>query len=312
MRPVNILLYLGLSAALFLLSACSSPAPARKSDVELSRVALSARRTFEVGQAEGAARLYHKALQLARADDNSPEISANAYNLALCLVSLKRYAEALPLLDEAEAEAARRGADATEIRLLKAKALYLGGEPKKAAEIARRALEAPDRLAPAARAQFEILLARIALDGGDAAGAKAGLKRAEDVLGGDSSTLLDAETAGLAGAILSAEGAFGPAARDFDREADRLRKAEKYRDMADALRRAGEAYIKSGDNRAAADRFFRSARAAYAQGDTVQSLRTIEAALAVLDKETDAGEIGRIAALFEEIKKSVPPAPERE
>jgi len=299
----------GALVALLLLSSCSSPAPARKSDVELSRVALSARRTFDLGQAEGASRLYRKALELARAGDNSPEIAANAYNLALCLVALGQYGEAVPYLEEAETESARRGKDTTDILLLQAKAFYLGGETQKAADLARAGLKREDRLTPAARAQFDLILARIALDAKDLAGAKAGLERAQDSLDDEPDTLLSAETAGLSGAILAAEGAFAKAGGAFDRQADLCRKGEKYREMAEALSRAGGAYS-TADRRSAADRFFRSARSFYAQGDTVRALQTIESALAVLDQETDTETSGRIAALFDEIRASVPPAAE--
>jgi tetratricopeptide (TPR) repeat protein len=273
-------------------------------------VAISARRTFDLGQAEGASRLYRKALEMARAADNSPEIAANAYNLALCLVALGKYDEAVPYLDEAEAESARRSADTAHIRLLKAKTFYLGGDTQEAASLAQTALKHEGSLTPAARSQFDLLLARIALDGRDLAGAKAGLERAQDALEDEPDTPLQAETAGLSGAILAAEGSFDKAAKDFDRQADFCRKGEKYREMAEALSRAGETYLKGSDNRAAADRFFRAARSFYSQGDTVRALKTIESALAVLDKEADPDAFRNIAALFEEIKKSAPPAAE--
>jgi tetratricopeptide (TPR) repeat protein len=294
-------------AALLLLSSCSTPSPARKSDVELSRLALSARRTFEQGQVEGAARLYRKTLDRARAADNSAEIATNAYNLAVCLAALGKYGEARPYLEEAATELIRRGADTTDVQLLEAKTAYLGGDPERAKTIAEKALGRGDALNPAARVQFTILLARISLDRNDPAGAKSGLALATAEMAGISDPLLEAETAGLAGAVLSAESSFAAAGGEFDRQAAFCQTGEKYREMAAALGKAGGAYLAAGKNREAADRFFRSARSYFAQGETIRSLKMIEAALATLDKETDAETFGRIAALFDEIKKSVPP-----
>ena len=53
------------------------------------------------------------------------------------------------------------------------------------------------------------------------------------------------------------------------------------------------------------DRFYRSARSLYAQGDELAALKMVEAALASGEKAGDQDSLLRTKALFEEIKKQV-------
>lgn len=295
----------------FFLLGCSSSKPARVVDPELSRAALSARRAFDRGQVEHAARLYTRSLTRARSMDDAAEIANNAYNLAACEVVRGDYEKARVLLEEARGEFAREGEAPADIDLLQAKIALREGDPDSAGTLIAYALQREDPpLTPSERLDFIVLQARGALNRGDIAAARAGLDEARDRLEDDAPPLQRAGVAGLSGEVLLAEGEFEPAAKEFDRQAGFLQEGGRYREMALANKRAGEAYRGSGKPGEAADRFFRAARSLFARGETLASLRVIEDGLA--SAEAGGARILRekIVALFEEIKTTVESAAE--
>lgn len=287
---------------LFLLG-CSSSRPARTVDPELSRTALSARRAFDRGQVEHAARLYARALNQARSMDDASEIANNAYNLAVCRVVLGDYDKAKDLLKEARGEYERGGESPADLDLLLAKIALREGDPDAAGPLIDSALQA--ELTPAERLDFIILKARVALSRGEIDAARADLEEVRDRMEDDAGLLQRAEVAGLAGEILAREGDPSAAAEEFDRRADLLREGDRYGEMALAEKRAGEAWREAGKPAEAAERFFRAARSLHAQGDSLTSLRVIEEALASAEAGGARALREKIIALFNEIKESV-------
>ncbi|HBA82992.1 MAG TPA: hypothetical protein DCZ95_02755 [Verrucomicrobia bacterium] len=286
------------------LSGCSSPGPARQTDPDIATAASSARLAFDQGQIERAAGLYSRGLTKARSMDDSFEIANNAYNLAACMMTLGRPEEARPLLQEAEREALRAGAARSDIRLMQAAAAQSLGQADEARTILKEVLSNSDR--PEYRAQAFILEIRMACDAGDVAAAESRLKDLQGLrLDKKDNVLLQAEIEGLQGRLAGMKNQPGEAAGFMDRQADLLRQGGKFRDMAQALGRAGEWHGQAGQWPAAWDRAYRAARSLFAQGDTVGALRQVEQAVAAAEKTGAADAQAATATLFEDIRAAV-------
>lgn len=286
----------------------STPAPdvpeIRDTDPMIVQLSSSARMAFEKGEVSTALVMYRRALDRARAVDNSREIGRNAYNLAACLIQLEDWNEAQKLLAESERETVRAGEDAGPILLLAAETARLRGEEAQAAALLDR-LESRD-ISAAARAQAYVIRAHLACDRNDAAGARAHVERAGTFLAKN-------ESPGLAGAIAAASGRVAEldadwvaAAAAFDREAAWMKHADRLPEMARALDRAGQNFVKAQQLNNAADRFYRSARSWMAQGNYIDALRVIELAAQLKPEDETAEEtMAVIAGLFEEIRSSL-------
>ncbi len=303
-RPISfILTALSLLLGATLLAAgCSSTPPPRPADAGITR---SARSAFDSGHVETAARLYARALRRARGRDDAAEIGTNAYNLALCLVSLGDYDKARAALEEAKAEFSRRGDIPPEIFILEAKTAYRQGRRSEAEELVQQGLQRSPSLSPDELSQFILLQGRLAVDRGDLTAARRRLKEARESLKDTTGPAPRAEEAGLTGIILRAEEKPGPAAEEFDRRGELLRQAGNYREMALALGQAGDSYVSAGQACRAGERFFRAARSLFAQGDALTSLKMIESSLAALNECPEVDLQPRISDLFEKIRETV-------
>jgi len=114
--------FLAVFLVAMLLNACSSTKPATPAQTEMSRVTTTARMAYEQGSVSQAARLYVRALKMARVQDDPVEMGNNAYNLAACMIALGKYDDARNLLREAKREFERAKRSAPSIFLLDAKA----------------------------------------------------------------------------------------------------------------------------------------------------------------------------------------------
>ncbi len=285
---------------------CSTPPPPSPEKIELSRVTKAARAAFEKGSASQAARLYARALNMARVQDDPVEIGNNAYNLAACLIDIGEYGSARSFLREAKSEYERLKRPATMALLLDAKAARLQGNADEAVALADEVLAS---LKPgdggAYPLQVALLKTQIACDRNDISLSKAEFEKARNELRATEDLTLKAEASGVAGRIALLENDPARAAQEYDRQADGYRRAGKYRDMALSLGAAGQAYLKADVLVPAVDCFYRAARSLYAQGDEFAALKMIEAALASGEQAGDRESLVRIRALFEEIKKEV-------
>lgn len=292
---------------------CASPQGAAggpATDPELARLASTARKSFDKGSAEQAARLYLRALEMARAADDSIEIGNNAYNLAACLVAMDKHEDALTFLREASREFERMGRDLADILLLEAKAARLAGQADEALALANQVLPSLKKGSTEAyRLQVGILKANIVCDRGDAAGAMAELDKVKQEAAATSDPLLRAEIAGVRARIALIQSQPGAAAQEYDRQVEFYRKAGKHRDMAQALGLAAQAYFDAGILIPAGDRFYRAARSLAAQGDDLAALKMIEPALSVAERSSSKEDLLRIKALFDEISRRVEHTP---
>lgn len=297
---------MGVMLAVVLVSGCSTTKPERVVNPEIATFADLAQEAYGRSAFEQSVKLYGRALVKARAADDAQEIGNNAYNMAVCLIALEKYAEAREPLREAQGEFERIGVEISAAELLDAKAARLDGKPDEAERIADQVLAA---LKPgenrAYRTQALLVRAQVACDRRDAAAARTELALAQKEMRKLKNPFLTAAIHGVNGRIALMEKDPARAAVEFDHEADLCRDAGKYRDMALALARTGQAYADAEDAKAAADRFYRAARSFFAQGDELMSLKMIEAALKSAEKAGDQTVLLRTTALFGEIRKQL-------
>lgn len=289
-----------------LLAGCSSTKPATREQIELSRITTTAHAAYEQGSVSQAARLYVRALKMARVQDDPIELGNNAYNLAACLIALDKYDDARNLLQEAKRELERAKRPTLSILLLDAKAARLQGKPDEALALAEQVLVFPKQGGGGTiPLQVSLLKTQIACDHGDVAAAKLELAKAQKMLKSKDDPILKADAAGAAGRIALLEGDPARAAQEYDRQVEYYKRAKKYREMALSLGSAGRAYLDANILTPAMDRLYRSARSLFAQGDELSALKMIEAALVSGEKSGDQNSLQRTRMLFDEIKKQV-------
>ncbi|MFH0952712.1 MAG: hypothetical protein V1873_00100 [Verrucomicrobiota bacterium] len=298
-----------------LLTGCATSKPAHKTDPELARLANTARTAFDRGSVEQATRLYGRALDMARAQDDAIEAGNNAYNLAACMISLGKNDDARALLEEARKEFERAGRVPANILLLEAKVARSMGRLDDASALVDQVLPSFGKSAPsdAHRVQVALLKAHIACDRKDVAAARAALDEARATLRRASDNFLEAEASGASARISLVANDPAKAGAAYDAQAEWYRKAQKYRDMALATGRAGRAYEDAAVLIVAGDRYYRSARSLFAQGDDVAALKTVERALGIAERTSDKDLLARTTSLFNEIRqraKGKSPAPE--
>lgn len=294
MKPLIIALVAGAA-----LAGCASPPQvAPKPDFELAQYISSAQTAFHLAVYDRAARFYELALQRARAMDDSAEIGKQAYNLAASLLLADRPADALPYLTEADAVFARARSDRGSVSLLRARALRALGQADAAQLEIQKTVELPT--SREVQCQAWLLYGQLSCDATNIEEATKGLSRARSFLTDEPA--LRAGVAGLAGRMALLKGEGGDAGLEFDKEAEFMRRATRYRDMAASLQRAGEAYTKAGDMDAAGLRFYRASRSWQGLGETLNALKTMERALAVIGSEDEPGWGPEMSALFSEIK----------
>ncbi len=295
-----------LICGLLILPGCSSPKVSREYDPELSRTASAGRSAFEHGSTEVAARLFIRALARARIMDNSREIANNAYNLAVCEVTLGQYDEARTYLQEAETELTRRGRSLTDVLLMQARVALYQHKGEEARTLTDQVLAQPGvEKNEDYRVQVQLIRARVACDSGDEARANTDLASAVTLLKKVSDPMPHAEASELTARIHLMANEPAKAAPFFDQQAEFLRKGGRYREMALALSRAGDSYYKSGNVKLAADRFYRAARSLFAQGDDLGALQQVKLAVKSAEQTGEKHDVEPIAALFEQIRKHV-------
>lgn len=284
---------------------CATPPPppeeAPFADPMLVQQDSAARAAFADGNFERAARFYELALNRARATDAGEEVAKAAYNRGACLLLLKQAGPARECLREAASEFSRLGRDPAPAWLLEARAARLLGDTAEVTALVDRVLELGR--SNSVRLQAWLLRGTLAAEAGQLEAARAALKEARRRLTDDPS--LRAGLAGLAGQVALAENKPADAALSFDKEAAFFQRAARWSDMAESLRRSGEAYEQAGQPGVAGLRFFRAARSLAGQGRWVPALHAVERALAAAQAAGDVSLTADTTRLLEEIRQSV-------
>ena len=254
---------------------------------------------------------FQSALDKARIANNAGEISRNAYNLAVCLLSESRYDEIRTLLAEADAESHGQGDNGFRHRLLEAEVCRRTGETNRALEIVGEVVGSLGRSASNdTRLECRLMLASLNCEIGRIDESKSELKAMSSLIRKTESERLKALAARVTGQALLAEGRFAEAGAQFDSEAAWLQEADCFYEMAGALETAGRVYEQGGNAAAAADRYFRAGRSWQSGGYGEAARRALAEACAPAQVSSNAFIIAQGASLTNRTLRPVaPPAP---
>ena len=244
-------------------------------DENLARLNNSARIAYDNGQLKQAANLYHQALNRAyRRDDRQAVVDAQ-YNLAVCMLGLRSYDQALEWVHQAQNELVRGKESVTaDILLLKATILYRTGKLDDAWQITVQILLPLKQPTEAVESKTHFLRGLIA----DKRGDTNQLRKEINALNSFSDSGLKADQEELSGRLAMAENNWDAAIQAFDSTARRRREKLDYRKMAQALALAAEASDRAGKPLDASKRYFRAGRSAALQGINQDAIPWLERA----------------------------------
>ena len=251
--------------AVLTLSGCGSSPPVQKGpagDADLERFNRAGRQAFDKGQLRQAADFYRRALDRAYVRDDTAAILVAGYNLAVCLLNLQSYDEALEVVRRASTEKTLAGQDNTvEFLLLEATILHRRGDSNEAWKLTDQILSLPTTDSSVATSRTHFLRGLIASERGDLNRLRVSI----NALGRPQEPRLRADLEELTGCLAMAEKSWDTAAEAFDRAVELRRETFDYREMVRSLVRAGEASEKAGRFRDAAIRYLRAGRSAVLQ-----------------------------------------------
>jgi len=223
----------------------------------------AARSAFEEGLYEQAEALYRQALEQSYTRDDQVAIVDAQYNLAVTLLRLGRYDEALERVRQAQAETVRGGrAVSADMLLLEATLLYRMERPGDALEVSRRIVSGSSASGAGVVKRARFLRGLIAAEAGD----QQQLRTELSALGEPSDPRLLGDQQELVGFLAWSENDLRSAGRAFDRSALLRSETLDYRGLVRTLANAGEVYAQAGNPGAAAERFLRAGRSAALQG----------------------------------------------
>jgi len=260
-------------------------------DEEFERMNRAARTAFDYGRFRQAADLYNQALERAYVLDEVNAIVDTQYNLAVCLVGLNSYVEALQWVNKSRAELTRAGRSIpADILLLQAIIVYRMGKLDDAWQLTDKILLDSGRLSEAIRSKIHFLRGLIAGELDDI-----NQLRQEIVsLGTPSAAGLQADREELVGRLAMAQNNWNEAIEAFDKTAELRRDDFDYSEMVNALALAARACEQAGKLSEASKRFLRAGRSAAArQGQSREALNWLGRA------EKLAGEAGDEATVKE-------------
>ncbi|MBV8169267.1 MAG: hypothetical protein JO021_20910, partial [Alphaproteobacteria bacterium] len=247
------------------------------SDETLQRDTRAGRLAYLQERPEEAVAQYRLALARAQARDDLTAIGDLGYNLAVAELRANAPARALDVARATREELERRGqAPFPALLLVEATAHYRNGDPATADALAARVQQAGDAEA-AARATF---LRGLMADERDDAAA---LSTASAALRPNPEPALQADAAELSARVALRGGAFDRAEADAARAVLLRQEALDYRGLARALALQGQASLKLGRPKIAADLYLRAGRSAATQGDAQSARPWLTQARALAD-----------------------------
>jgi phospholipid/cholesterol/gamma-HCH transport system substrate-binding protein len=226
-----------------------------------------------------------QALDEARVADDARGVARHAYALGLALLAQGDVEAVTELVYELRGQADAGAAGAILAMCLEAGTLRARRDAAGALALRVEAERMLDR-GVSAGVQFEVLrgLARAQLEAGLTEKARATWKRCRSLARRHEFKAWEAAVHALDGAILRGERELEASAKALEREADCWRDLGRYRDMALALRAAGEAYAAGGADALAADRYFRAGRSLWSAGDRDGAAEVLRAALPAAER----------------------------
>jgi tetratricopeptide (TPR) repeat protein len=260
-----------LAVAVLILGSCGSSPVVQKgpvADQDLERFNRAAQQAFDIGKLQQAAAFYRKALERAYIGDDSGAIIDAQYNLAVCLMKLQSYQEALEVVRQAKAKMARAGqSNSADFLLLEATILQRTGNSEQGWNITNQILATTPPASSIIQSRTHFLRGLIANQRGD----MVKLREAIVSLAKPKEFQLRADRWELLGYLAMAENNWAEAVEAFDEAAKLRQEVLDYRSMVRVLALAGEASERAGHAKAAAVRYLRAGRSAALQGDDVHA-----------------------------------------
>ena len=304
------LIGLMMTIAVLTLSGCGSSAPRQEGpamDADLKRFNRAARQAFDKGQLRQAANFYRMALDRAYVRDDTAAILDARYNLAVCLMNLQSYEEALAVVRRgyAEMRLAGRGRS-VDYLLLEATIFHRRGDSDEARQITDQILSASIPESSVIHRRTHFLRGLIAAEQGDLDG----LRAAITALGQPQEPRLRADRHELLGRLAMAEQNWDAAGAAFDRAADLRREAIDYREMVRALVWGGEASEKAGHHREAGIHYLRAGRSAFFQNQFDDARKWLNRAAQLAETAGDDQIIREARIFLEQIEARTAAAPD--
>ena len=235
-----------------------------ESDAKLETANRLARFAFENEEYQQATDLYRRALDRAYLRDDSAAILDAQYNIAVCLLELERYAEALAAVRQTKEEMTFRGLQLPpEIYLLEATILYRSGRLDDAWRITKDILAYRRNETPLIYAKTNFLRGLISSHRKDVDG----MREAINSMGQPQNPILKSDLAELRGRLAMAQNKWDQAVGFFDEATGYRRETLDYRRMAMMQALSAEASEKAGKTGASASRYFQAGRSAALRGD---------------------------------------------
>ena len=299
-----------MTVAILTLSGCGSSAPRQEgpaADADLERFNRAARQAFDKGQLRPAANFYRMALDRAYVRDDTAAILDARYNLAVCLMNLQSYEEALAVVQQAHTEMMIAGRDrSVDFLLLEATILHRYGDPDGAWKITDQILSTSTPASSVIKRRTHFLRGLIAGDQGD----QDRLRAAITALGQPKELQLRADRQELLGRLAMAEQDWDAAGDAFDTTADLRREALDYREMVRALAWGGKANEKAEHHREAGIRYLRAGRSAFLQNQFDDARRWLNQAAQLAETDGDDQIIQEALSYLQQIEALTAAAPE--
>lgn len=237
--------------------------PVDKQIVELSEAGQAA---YAAGLPSKAVVLYSRALERSLLLDEPREAARNAYNLGLCRMAMGEYPEARGLLEQARIILEPDGAELGKVLLALAELNVRAGDEESARALSERVPKVCRE--KTMRCQAAILLGELEAKAGNLPESRKHYVAAQKACDWqDLPPALGARMAGLMAELTAAGVLRGDRTVLLMRKAACLRQAGSYRDMAQALGAAGDAYDATGRKAAAFGCYERAAHSLHAAGD---------------------------------------------
>lgn len=253
-------------------------------DEEFERLNRVARTAFDHGRFRQAADLYNQALKRAYVLDDVNAIVDSQYNLAVCLVKLHDYDQALEQVRQSRAELTRAGRRIpADILLLEATVVYRMGNLDDAWQLTDTIILDPSRLSEAIRSKTHFLRGLIAAEWDDINQLRQEIVSLEI----PSAVGLRADREELVGRLAMAQSNWNEAIEAFDKTAEFRRDDFDYSEMVNALALAAWACEQAGKLSDASRRYLRAGRSAARQGESREALNWLSRAEKLAGKAGD-------------------------
>jgi tetratricopeptide (TPR) repeat protein len=286
-----------IAAAVLTVNGCGSSAPMQKGpaiDEDLERFNRAARLAFDRGRLQQAANFYRKALERAYVRDDTAAILDARYNLAICLMNLQSYEQALAVVQRANSELALAGRGRSpDFLLLEATLLHSSGDSDEAWKITEQILSPPTQASSVIKSKTHFLRGLIASKQGDMDQLRAEIA----ALGQPQQIQLRADRQELVGHLAMAEKNWDAAVEAFDAATKLRREALDYRQMVKVLALAGNASEKAERAKEASIRYLRAGRSAGLQGLFDDALKWLNRAVQIANTANEA-QIAREARTY--------------